>query len=58
MITKWLRDSGMKVNESNTELCLFHRKDNPPLRIVLNNIKIDSKLAMNVLGIICDSKRT
>ena len=29
-ITKWLVDSGMKVNEQKTEMCLFHRKDNPP----------------------------
>ena len=30
MITKWLRDSGLVVNESKTELCLFHKNDKPP----------------------------
>ena len=25
-VTKWLRQSGLKVNDSKTELCLFHRK--------------------------------
>ena len=24
---KWFKDSGLKVNESKKELCLFHRKD-------------------------------
>jgi hypothetical protein len=27
-IVKWLRDSGLKVNESKTELCIFHRNRN------------------------------
>ena len=27
MITKWLRDSGLVVNQSKTEICLFHKKD-------------------------------
>jgi hypothetical protein len=26
-ITKWLRGSGLTVNQSKTELCLFHRLD-------------------------------
>ena len=34
MITKWLKDSSLKVNENKTELCLFYRKDNPQLRSV------------------------
>ena len=27
MITKWLRQSGLKVNDAKTEICLFHRND-------------------------------
>ncbi len=27
MITKWLKDSGLVVNEKKTEICLFHRAD-------------------------------
>ena len=27
MIVKWLKDSGLIVNERKTELCLFHRND-------------------------------
>ena len=26
-ITKWLKDSGLKVNEAKTEMCLFHRSN-------------------------------
>ena len=29
IITNWVRDSGLKVNESKTDLCLFHQKDQP-----------------------------
>ena len=25
-IVKWLKDSGLKVNENKTEVCVFHRK--------------------------------
>ena len=27
-ITKWLKKSGLKVNEDKTEICLFHRHSN------------------------------
>ena len=30
IITKWLTDSGLKVNEMKTELCHFHINDTPP----------------------------
>ena len=29
IITTWLRDSGLKVNEQKTELCLFYKKRYP-----------------------------
>ena len=32
LIIAWLTDSGLKVNESKTELCQFYRKDNPSNR--------------------------
>ena len=31
IMTKWLKDSGMKVNESKTEVCVFHRLDTPQI---------------------------
>jgi hypothetical protein len=56
IITNWLKNSGLKVNDSKTELCLFHRKDQPPIQITLNDQILTSKLNMNVLGVAFDSK--
>ena len=56
IMTKWLRDSGLKVNEEKTELCLFHRLDHHPITITLNNKIILSRKKMNVLGVTFDSK--
>ena len=56
MITKWLRDSGLLVNESKTEVCLFHKNDQPKIQITLQNVKIESKKEINVLGVLFDSK--
>ena len=55
-IVKWLRDSGLKVNESKTEICLFHRLDSNPISISVCGTLITSKPSMNVLGVIFDSK--
>ena len=56
MITKWLRDSGMVVNESKTEMCLFHRHDKPVIQIRIQDVIVSSKKTINVLGVIFDSK--
>ena len=56
LIIKWLKDSGLKVNESKTELCLFYRKDTPAIEITINNEAVKSKMEINVLGVIFDSK--
>ena len=58
IITTWLRKSGLKVNESKTELCLFFKRDTPPVEIILNNVSVKSKTSMNVLGVCFDSKLT
>ena len=58
LITKWLKDSGLKINEEKTELCLFHRTDRAPIRITLNGQPIISKTSINVLGVQFDSKLT
>ena len=57
-IVKWLKDSGLKVNESKTEICLFHRKDTPQVVISVSGVNVKSKDHINVLGIIFDSKLT
>ena len=35
-IIKWLKKSGLKVNYENTELCLFHGKNQPKTRLMIN----------------------
>ena len=55
-ITKWLRDSGLKVNESKTEICLFHRTDPRSIEITINGITLQSTQCIKVLGVIFDSK--
>ena len=54
-ITKWLKKSGLKVNENKTEVCLFHRTLNINITIRVNNSYIKSKKNMNVLGVVFDS---
>ena len=41
MIIRWLKDSGLEVNEGKTEVCLFHRNDQPLITIKLlgNSVK-------------------
>ena len=56
MITKWLRQSGLKVNDLKTEICLFHRNDCQLIEITVNGLLIKSKSNMNVLGVSFDSK--
>ena len=55
-VIKWLRQSGLKVNDAKTELCLFHRKDHAPISLRIFNEILTSKDHMNVLGVIFDSK--
>ena len=57
MITKWLRQSGLRVNDLKTEVCLFHRNDCRLIHITVNGSQIQSKSNMNVLGISFDTKR-
>ena len=58
LIVNWLKDSGLKVNETKTELCLFYRRDTPPIEITISNEILKSLTEMNVLGVIFDSKLT
>ena len=55
-LIKWLRKSGLKVNDSSTKLCLFHHKDQALITLTISNETLTSKDQMNVLGIIFDSK--
>ncbi len=55
-ITKWLKQSGLKVNENMTELCLFNKKDMRQFNISLNGAQIAWKSTVNVLGVTFDFK--
>ena len=39
-MTKWLKDSGLVVNETMTEICLFYKAQHNPVYILLNNVTI------------------
>ena len=43
-IMDWLKDSGMKVNVSKTDLCLFHRGDTTLITLNLYGKSINAKL--------------
>ena len=56
LIIKWLKDSGLKVNDEKMEVCLFYRNDTPPITITFNSKAIVSKSTMNVLVVQFNSK--
>jgi dsDNA-binding SOS-regulon protein len=55
-ITKWLKKSGLVVNDAKTDLCLFFKKDTQQVTINLGTSRIASKDVINVLGVTFDSK--
>ena len=55
-ISKWMKDSGLKINKSKTELCVFTRTAHQAVSITVNGTIIESKNTMNVLGLLFDSK--
>ena len=44
------------MHKDKTEVCLFHKNDPPKITIRLQNVSIQSKKEMNVLGVIFDCK--
>ena len=56
MIVKWLKDSGLVVNEEKTEICLFYKRDHPIVELSICGKRISSKKTINVLGVVFDSK--
>ena len=55
-LTKWLKKSGLKVNDAKTDLCLFYKNDTTPVVLTLGDSSIRSKNEINVLGVVFDSK--
>ena len=56
LVVKWFQQSGLKVNDSKTELCLFHQKDHAPVTLTIFNETLTTKDHIYVLGIIFDWK--
>jgi hypothetical protein len=56
IIVKWLKDSGLMVNSSKTEICLFHRNDQQEVIVKVSGAPIKSKNSMNILEVIFDFK--
>ena len=54
--TKWLKKSGLKVNNEKTDMCLFYKHDTTPVNIMVGDQSIKSKREINVLGVTFDSK--
>ena len=55
MMTKWMEDSGLTVNEDKTEICLFYKNDHPLVNLTINDVIIRRKHQMNVLWVMFDS---
>ena len=55
-ITKWLKKSGLKVNQDKTDLCLFYKHDTAPIKIKIGDSILQTKNEINVLGVLFDSK--
>ena len=55
-VTKWMTNSGLKVNVAKTEIVVFHRMDTSTGTIKMNGINVVSKKEISVLGVIFDSK--
>ena len=56
MMIKWLRGSGLVVNDEKTEVCLFFKRDHVPINLSISNKVVKSKKCINVLGVLFDSK--
>ena len=51
-----MTSSGLKINESKTEICIFHRQQLITKNITINNTVIKTKNTINILGILFDSQ--
>jgi hypothetical protein len=56
-MTRWLKDSSMKVIKDKTEVCEFYRLDCPPITVLtINQIKITSVPSINRMGMEFETK--
>ena len=55
-ISKWYSQSGLVVNQSKTEICLFYKTDIESVEVTVGTERIKTLKEMNVLGVTFDSK--
>ena len=53
---KFLTESGLKINNEKTEICVFNRKDTKTKSVVINGQNITVSKSLKILGVIFDSK--
>ena len=41
-VMKWMSSSGLKINETKTEICIFHRTQLISMDIMLDNTRLTS----------------
>ena len=51
-VMKWMSSFGLKINESKTELCIFHRRQSITVDVIIDNTNLTSKDTINFLGIV------
>ena len=50
-IIKWLKGSGLKVNQTKTEICIFHKNSCQMSSILVDGILVQTSDSINVLGV-------
>jgi hypothetical protein len=55
-IRKWIKQSGLKINEKKTEICLFYKRDTDPVNVMIGEDLVTNSDTINILGVIFDSK--
>ena len=57
-IRKWIKHSGLKINEKKTEICLFYKHESEPVNVIIGEDLVTTANSINILGITFDSKMT
>jgi hypothetical protein len=55
-ISKWYSQSGLAVNQSKTDICLFYKTDVEAIEVTVGTERIKTLKEVNVLGVVFDSK--
>ena len=53
-LARWFKASGLKVNETKTEFCVFHKNSQRKFEIVVENTTVSETGFIKVLGITFD----